>query len=110
MCKNRHVYTKFLRTCICVSLKVVRRTPAIVVTLKTTSSTDDEETVKATMPTSEQSSLPVDTIDSTSSAVEKKPEASSILVTDSSTSEKTPAKPTSTIKRTKKSKPSRKST
>lgn len=84
-----------------VSLKVVRKTPAIVITLRVASSGDKE--------TSEQSSLPVDaTVDS--SKVEKIPEISSIDVVDEVLSEKTPTKSTSTPKRTKKSKSSRKST
>lgn len=88
------------------SLKVVRRTPAIVITLKAASGSEEEETKVI----SEQTPLPADTrVDPSSSMMEEKPEISSTPSVGSATSEKT-AKVTSATKRTKKSKSSRKST
>lgn len=85
------------------SLKVIRKTPAIVVTLRATV-IDDEEDKEAIA--SEQPLLTVD-VASCSSTMEKSPEqAKSTFVADSVTS---PVKST-TSKRTKKSKSSRKST
>lgn len=76
------------------------------ITLKTTSRNEEEETKVI----SEQSQLTVDArVDPSSSMVEAKPETISPPIMDSTTSEK-PAKVTSTTKRTKKSKSGRKST
>lgn len=76
------------------------------ITLKTTSRNEEEETKVI----SEQSLLPVDArVDSSSSMVEEKTETRSPPIMDPTTSVK-PAKVTSTTKRTKKSKSSRKST
>ena len=76
------------------------------ITLKTTSRNEEEETKVI----SEQSQLTVDArVDPSSSMVEEKPETISPPIMDPTTSEK-PAKVTSTTKRTKKSKSSRKST
>jgi len=90
----------------CVSLKVVRRTPAIVITLKTTSSGDKES--KEII---EHTSLPVD-VAAGSSAMGKTPEVSKTpaVAEDSVTSEKTLVKSAPTSTRTKKSKSSRKRT
>ena len=108
MCKSNHLsWLVHFLTCILFSLKVVRRTPAIVVTLKTTSRNEEEEQTKVI---SEQSQLTIDArVDPSSSMLEEKPETISSPIMDPTTSEK-PAKVTSTTKRTKKSKSSRKST
>ena len=81
----------------------MRRTPAIVVTLKAASSSEEEETKVI----SEQAPLP--RVETSSSMVEEKPEMSSTPSVGPATAEKT-AKVTSATKRTKKSKSSRKST
>ena len=111
MCENKCASRFCPVIMFCISLKVVRRTPAIVITLKTTGA--DHEETKAT---SEEPSLPIDATvgttttssSSSSSMVQKVPEGSSATVMDTSASEKTPAIATS--KRTKKSKSGRKST